>query len=97
MTTPVVIFAEAVATTVPAASVDAPVLSSKVHALESGSPPFSTLFRVSAARFVFVYVQLTLPPAGSVIVATLPLAEPPVPHTRLVKSQPVGFAPSVTE
>src|SRR5687768_13865017 len=88
--TPVVMLADADATRVPACVVDVPVRSWNSHALESGRPPFSTLFSVSEARWVFVNVQVTLPPAGKLMVATEPASVPPVVQVMSVRSHPVS-------
>ena len=68
-----------------------------VNGNEPATPSGSVSFLMMIVpRFVFVYVQETLPPAGTVIFAVALLGVPPVLHVRLVRSQPV-VALSVTE
>ena len=86
----------------PAAIVDVPVLSSKAHALDSGSPPFSTFRSSSDASCRLVKVQVTSSPAASV--SEIPLvmsvfdfavAVPVNTHARPVSDQPAGTVSTV--
>src|SRR5215472_15736920 len=97
---PLLELATPVSRIVPAVVAEAPERSWNVKEVPGGlAPPFNVLMTRALAWSVLVYVQVTDPPAGKVMLAVVvePDCDPPVLHTRVLKTHcVVGSAPSVT-